>query len=771
MEFTLKQNLSSYSLDFVMEVSHPAPHDAAKPCLLPRKTFKHSAAIKQLPVSEKKLSLSQQHQDQIGSESSTQNQRQKEVDEICHVLLRAPEERDALDIDTLYDWVLKNGSTNKIFHGAQEIICKTICREMTLLKLPAQGVVCYQGDYGDTFYIILTGSVSLFINAKPKPKYSSDDEFDYRLASLYEDEGTTKLDQYGTFIKHITDGGTFGELAVMDPTARRSCTVTCDEPTSFICLKRGAYQRLIRMTNSSHLDFTQIEFLETMFFFEGWRHNELNRLLNRLRQVHFPANSYLARLGTEPQGVFFIYAGLVQETVPTIQFLSHNGNVQRCAELKSNVLNQTMQDLGEKRHASKLRQLAELELTLYQDHDICAEYPIMFNQPFCSTNLLAVTDVKALVMDRETWKEFFFMHARDYIRETFSKFRKLAGAREIWRKTRINLALANPGLILTISTKAMMLDGKCLCGWCGNADHTTGDACCPGLSASKKKQEDRQKKVNAKRNKKSLGVPAKTSISMTCSILPVDLSSGEPNVTTSADSTHTECKPGASYATLALKPTPSNLSASQSLRNSNISTNQVERPQTDPAKSSKQVEERILVKRPTEICAPNTLKNIATQRKLAISDHLKFHKISDCLYEYEISPEKREEQNLPAIKVEDVRKGTFTEVIADQYRHEMMRKVKHMSCMEQYIGARAEVLELLTTPHEVDDHMRHRLPRKPKIPKPRRPTVNPKTRQPRPDRFNRKINRMLRKIWRKEHPLPVVEESLRDSDHLQAIFA
>ena len=32
----------------------------------------------------------------------------------------------------------------------------------------------------------------------------------------------------------------------------------------------------------------------------------------------------------------------------------------------------------------------------------------------------------------------------------------------------------------------------------------------------------------------------------------------------------------------------------------------------------------------------------------------------------------------------------------------------------------------------------------------------------RPDRFNRKINRMLKKMWIGDHQLPVVEESLRD---------
>ncbi|KAG7389990.1 hypothetical protein PHYBOEH_007187 [Phytophthora boehmeriae] len=458
------------------------------------------ASMARFPTLRKSSFICQLHdQLQVHQDTEPQRQRQKEVQEIYRILKRPAETRETNEIDTLYEWVLKNGSTNKIFLGAQEIICKTICREMTLLELPTKGVVCYQGDYGDTFFVVISGSVSLFINPNPKPRVILDEESNPTLAG--NDEVKLLPEQYGTFIKHITDGGTFGELAVMDPTARRSCTIVCDEPTSFICLKRGSYQRLIRITNSSQLDFTQIEFLETIYFFDGWPHGELTRLSNRLRQVSYSVDSYLTRIGAEANVVFFIYAGLVQETVPMIQQLNENGSVQRCAELESNLAKRAMHGLGGKRYSQQSRR-TELELSLYQDHDICGEYPILFNKPSCTTDLLALTDVKALVMDRDTWKDLFYMHALDHIRESFHKLRKLAEARENWRKTRVKLALANPGLILTISTKSMMQDGKCMCSWCGNPDHTTGDPCCPSLAVSRKKQEDKQKKESDKKPKK-----------------------------------------------------------------------------------------------------------------------------------------------------------------------------------------------------------------------------------------------------------------------------
>ena len=371
----------------------------------------------------------------------------REIQNLHRILTRPPETRDATDIDTLYDWVLRNGSTNKIFQGAQEIICKTICREMTLLELPAKGAVCYQGDYGDVFFIIIHGSVSLYVETKKKAPpppptnshhttsssssststttnststgNSADDNRPperFRLKRLStgldseSDTGEIKPEMFGALIKQIGAGGTFGELAVMDPTARRSCTILCDVATSFICLKRAAYQRLIRITNSTQLDFTQVEFLETLYFFDRWPHSELMRVSNRLRHMSFPADSYLAKISSEANLVFFIYSGIVQESIPLVHHLNENGNVFKSTTLESDAaLRISLHDHGradpkqknktKQKHNPQQRRRVALEVNLYQDHDICGEFPIVFNKPSSNTDLLAVTDVKALIMD------------------------------------------------------------------------------------------------------------------------------------------------------------------------------------------------------------------------------------------------------------------------------------------------------------------------------------------------------------------------------------
>lgn len=433
-----------------------------------------------------------QDQMQLQFESDMERERNKEVLSIHRILEKSPEARDSQDIDTLYEFVLQNGSTNKIFQGAQDIICKTICREMTLLELPPKGVVCYQGDYGDTFYIIVQGSVSLFIDSKKKLSVQNEENGIAESSDCYMHTTTTSIkatervdsdgnplpESYGSFIKQIGSGGTFGELAVMDPTARRSCTIVCDTPTSFICLKRGAYQRLIRITNSSQLDFTQVEYLETLFFFAEWPHGELTRLSNRLRHLNFPADTFLSRVGSEANVLFFVYSGVVQESIPLVNHLNANGTVYKCTRLESDSSKRSMQELSNGKDLQPKKRIA-LELNVYQDHDICGEYPVVCNKSVSTTDLLAVTDVKTLIMDvsvcgrllescsicpyraltqwlshqpaqRETWRELFFMHGLEHIRDSYQKLRALADARENWRQTRTKLALANPGLVLTM---------------------------------------------------------------------------------------------------------------------------------------------------------------------------------------------------------------------------------------------------------------------------------------------------------------------------------
>ncbi|GLE00364.1 hypothetical protein PINS_up009121 [Pythium insidiosum] len=122
----------------------------------------------------------------------------------------------------------------------------------------------------------------------------------------------------------------------------------------------------------------------------------------------------------------------------------------------------------------------------------------------------------------------------------------------------------------------------------------------------------------------------------------------------------------------------------------------------------------------------------------------------------------------PSKAEQELRKASFPEAIQSSYRELLVRKVRRCTTLEQYYETRTSTLEQLKGGEDAvvaatTSSSHQPRTRKPRIPKPqRRLAMCSKTREPRPDRFNRRINRMLKRMWVQDHPLPVVEESLRD---------
>jgi len=326
----------------------------------------------------------------------------------------------------------------------------------------------------------------------------------------------------------------------------------------------------------------------------------------------------------------------------------------------------------------------------------------------------------------------------------------------------------------------MMLDGKCMCGWCGSTDHITGDLACPSLIACRKKEADREKKPRPVRPKKmfEMGVRAlavKNTVNFVNTLVEsVGAAPSEPSTqpATISNEGHdqTPSKLRSSPAHPPLTAPPTNAAARRiSLK---LVARQIvsDKPDTGPQLAphppamSSTIAGNQEKSDGTLVASPH---QEAVMRKDAVSDLPALCKASQQLYAmHQQALELGEASAIPEAKAEDIRKGAFTECLEAQYKQEMLKKVKRVSNMKDYYGARTSVLDSVAQdpvrPPE-ERYCSHKQPRKPKIPKPNRRLVSSKTGQPRPDRFNRKINRMLKKLWVKDHPLPVVEESLRDA--------
>lgn len=441
------------------------------------------------------------------------------------------------------------------------------------------------------------------------------------------------------------------------------------------------------------------------------------------------------------------------------------------------------------------------------------------------------------------------MHGLEHIRDAYRKFRALAESRENWRQTRTKLALCNPGLVLTMyacrpcsvlscmrastgghqqlcsacsgsdkvvraclcefasSTKAMMQDGKCICGWCGSKDHITGDVSCAAMAASKKKQADKQKNRKHKATRaREMGVKAQAVKNTLAFVHNVDEARHQDEKVehatvlvahrppTSGSGRRTSLQLAAKRVISNLVSTPP-MSASNQEESSYRTSSRSTGPTTEPAaalspavppivlqraRQDDSVEHppaagRHLLSSPISSARSLTPSHIVltppaavAPRKAAIADAKALESASNKLYAYELQHLTHPDTPATAaVKLEEVRKCVFPEQVASQYRETLVRKVKRLSTMQDYVAVRTEVLETMrafeTAPGaEERAHVSERSQlRKPAIPKPVR-CLCTKGKAPRPDRFNRKINRMLRRLRLKEHPLLVVEESLQD---------
>ncbi|EQC28772.1 hypothetical protein SDRG_13455 [Saprolegnia diclina VS20] len=655
------------------------------------------------------------------------------------ILNKKSEQRSAEEVDVLFEWVVQNEATCKLFSGIQDVICKTICREMTLYNAPPGTVVCYQGDFGDIFYIVLAGQVSLYV-APSEAHMPIEDELRGQLGT-YPDEASRK--SLGMFIRKIGGGGTFGELAVLDPSAQRTCSVVTNVLTSFICLKRGAYHRLLRASNGDEITFTQFEFIEDLYYFESWTHGDISRLSNKLKLLAVPADSFLLRHGNEANAMYFIYSGVVQESLPMTALVDDAGYVVKYTPVdekptkKSKAAVAPEESVIQGIHFGDLRRKrASLETALYEEHDICGEHALVFNESHSKVELRAVTDVKALVMDRATWNDVFMIDRLDHILAAQQLFREMALARDHWRQTRIAIASTHPRLLLTISTRSMMKHARTICGWCGSHDHISGDSVCSKVVEAKhqaairkqrKKEADDQRISEAKadllfaRKRTPQMLQQKLRLAAQTAATTAHLQQKKADLMSPRDQLYRDWQIAATKqkAIAEARGASPKLQVPPTLRTS------VNSPPRSPHSlhrhgASKPTSPRSNNQPPRQLFyLPSSDEDHGARRP-------------------ELVP------HLPLRMQNNIAQENLTVV----YKTRLLESLKKVHTMAEYRSRRVEVMTQLETPG--DDAA---LPLRPRVPRNRR------WRRGQPTRLDRRVNRVLRQLWPDE--LPKIEESLQ----------
>lgn len=139
-----------------------------------------------------------------------------------------PELRSEDNINDIVDFV----KDVKFFTKLTSLQQRALCRTMTLEEFGARDFIFKNGEYGDKFYIILTGNVGVHIpalDACPNGIHNGDEECDCPV----------KTKETIVFLER---GMGFGELALQSDQPR-SATIACTEATETLVTKRADYEQ------------------------------------------------------------------------------------------------------------------------------------------------------------------------------------------------------------------------------------------------------------------------------------------------------------------------------------------------------------------------------------------------------------------------------------------------------------------------------------------------------------------------------------------------
>ena len=203
---------------------------------------------------------------------------QERMERRKRVLEKAPAERDIEDLYMLEELLLRVKSISKLPIEKR----LEVCRVMTYEKVLPNTAVCRQGEFGSTFYIVLSGTLRVTV--------------------------TNELSGDEVNVTNLFAGDSFGELALMVGSNRRSATVTTHDTCQLLKVDKKDYDFILKRVKAEELNET-VSFLKDIPIFHKTSRSSLHRLAYVLRSRTFAPGSVIARQGTEAEEMFFVKSG------------------------------------------------------------------------------------------------------------------------------------------------------------------------------------------------------------------------------------------------------------------------------------------------------------------------------------------------------------------------------------------------------------------------------------------------------------------------------
>ncbi|CAD8132935.1 unnamed protein product [Paramecium octaurelia] len=207
------------------------------------------------------------------------------------------------------------------------LIVADLCRNLSYMRIPAGTQIIQINKENRTFYVILSGKVSISIYVQKGQRKSSlkviqnNNITQHSSLQQIQQASTTgaihtqpslkgEEEQFSLQeIKTLEQGDSFGELALIKDNLKATATVTTKSDCEFGCLTRKQYIDILGKI-SKNLHHEKLVFLQTIPPLKQWNDEDLKQLSYYLVLKHYVRNSIAVREGADNSQIFVVKYGV-----------------------------------------------------------------------------------------------------------------------------------------------------------------------------------------------------------------------------------------------------------------------------------------------------------------------------------------------------------------------------------------------------------------------------------------------------------------------------
>lgn len=336
------------------------------------------------------------------------------VELFISVVQRPSDQRSEFECADMVPWFQNHSS---LLQTLPEEIVADVIRHCEYERKEKNDVLIKQGDSGDKLYIILRGSVSIYVIHDNKDDHKEVLK-QVNAACAAHDFDRSNLGQYAWT---GGEGKCFGEVALLKEDCIRTATVVADGDTDLVVIDRNLYNRSVRDVLEREYQL-KTRFVEGSSLFKDWPAKQKKLLVVALKKENMKYGSYLLRQGSPTENMFFLLSGEVEITCDQSQFKNQYADSWREMEtLLPGLLPRRHSESPHDRLKRKKAQRKVLQMCLLGKNETIGAHAVALGLPTSLDNAMVTREAEVLMLSRANFERLF---NRKYAQGTLKKMRE-----------------------------------------------------------------------------------------------------------------------------------------------------------------------------------------------------------------------------------------------------------------------------------------------------------------------------------------------------------